>query len=193
MGHYTIHSAIGAGGMGEIYRARDARLKRDVALKILPEALTQDRTAIERFMREAHAASALNHPNILTIFDIGRHNDIHFIATEFVDGQTVRQRMDHGSLSIGETLDVAIQVSGALGAAHATGIIHRDIKPENIMLRTDGYVKVLDFGIAKLTKRSLCKWVRPAILRFCYHTSSTRRHSHARVSCLSEKIAESQA
>ena len=153
LGHYTVNSAIGAGGMGEIYRARDARLKRDVALKILPEALTQDRTAIERFMREAHAASALNHPNILTIFDIGRHNDIHFIATEFVDGQTLRQRMDRGPFSIGETLDVAIQVSGALVAAHATGIIHRDIKPENIMLRTDGYVKVLDFGIAKLTER----------------------------------------
>ena len=152
LGHYTVRSAIGAGGMGEIYRARDGRLRRDVAIKILPESLTRDKRAIDRFMLEAHAASALNHPNILTIFDIGRHEDIHFIATEFVDGQTLRSRMDHSPLTIGETLDIAIQVSDALASAHAAGIVHRDIKPENVMLRKDGYVKILDFGLAKLTE-----------------------------------------
>ena len=152
-GHYKVHSAIGAGGMGEIYRARDTRLKRDVAIKILPEKWTKNPVAVERFTREAQAASALNHPNILTIYDIGRHQDIQFIATEFVDGQTLRQRMENAPLDISQILDITIQVSGALIAAHNAGIVHRDIKPENIMLRTDGYVKILDFGIAKLTER----------------------------------------
>ena len=139
--------------MGEIYRARDTRLKRDVAIKILPEKWTKNPVAVERFTREAQAASALNHPNILTIYDIGRHQDIQFIATEFVDGQTLRQRMENAPLDISQILDITIQVSGALIAAHNAGIVHRDIKPENIMLRTDGYVKILDFGIAKLTER----------------------------------------
>ncbi|MEP6923506.1 MAG: protein kinase [Pyrinomonadaceae bacterium] len=152
-GHYKIQSAIGAGGMGAIYRARDARLKRDVAIKILPENLTQEPAAIERFMREADAASALNHPNILTIFEIGEHDNIHFIATEFVEGQTLRQKMQNTSLHLAEILDIAVQVANALCAAHDAGIVHRDIKPENIMIRSDGYVKVLDFGIAKLTER----------------------------------------
>lgn len=136
--------------MGEIYRARDTRLRRDVALKILPESLMRNDSAIERFMREAHAASALNHPNILTIFDIGEHNHIHFIATEFVEGQTLRQKMQKSSLSLIQALDIAVQTANALVAAHEAGIVHRDIKPENIMIRNDGYVKVLDFGIAKL-------------------------------------------
>lgn len=162
-GHYKVQSAIGAGGMGEIYRARDTRLKRDVAIKILPENLTQDALAIERFMREAHAASALNHPNILTIFDIGEHDSIHFIATEFVEGQTLRRKMESSSLNLAETLDIAIQVAGALIAAHDAGIVHRDIKPENIMLRDDGYVKVLDFGIAKLTEREPLEFDAEAI------------------------------
>lgn len=162
-GHYKVQSAIGAGGMGEIYRARDTRLKRDVAIKILPENLTQDASAIERFMREAHAASALNHPNILTIFDIGEHDNIHFIATEFVEGQTLRQKMESSSLNLAETLDIAVQVAGALIAAHDAGIVHRDIKPENIMLRSDGYVKVLDFGIAKLTEREPLEFDAEAI------------------------------
>jgi eukaryotic-like serine/threonine-protein kinase len=156
-GHYKVNSAIGAGGMGEIYRARDARLRRDVAIKILPESLMRDAAAIERFMREAHAASALNHPNILTIFDIGEHDRIHFIATEFVEGQTLRQKIGSATLSLSEVLDIAVQVANALVAAHDAGIVHRDIKPENIMIRTDGYVKVLDFGIAKLSERELPK------------------------------------
>ena len=152
-GHYRVNSAIGAGGMGEIYLASDTRLRRDVAIKILPAKLTRDAAAIERFMHEAHAASALNHPNILTIYDIGKHGDVHYIATEFVAGQTLRQQIKNSSLSLTETLDIAVQVASALNAAHDAGIVHRDIKPENIMIRTDGYVKVLDFGIAKLTER----------------------------------------
>jgi serine/threonine-protein kinase len=152
LGHYTVNSAIGAGGMGEIYLASDTRLRRDVAIKILPANLTQDATAIERFMREAHAASALNHPNILTIHDIGKHDDIHFIATEFVAGQTLRQQMKNSALSLAETLDIVVQVASALVAAHNAGIVHRDIKPENVMIRTDGIVKVLDFGLAKLAE-----------------------------------------
>ncbi len=148
--HYTVNSAIGAGGMGEIYLASDTRLKRDVAIKILPEKWIQNASAIERFMREAQAVSALNHPNILTIYDIGEHNHIKFIATEFVEGQTLRQRMESASLELSEILGIIIQVADALTAAHNAGIVHRDIKPENIMLRSDGYVKILDFGIAKL-------------------------------------------
>lgn len=152
IGHYKVQSSIGAGGMGEIYRASDTRLRRDVAIKILPESLMKDVSAIERFMREAYAASALNHPNILTIFDIGEHENTHFIATEFVEGETLRQKMQNSRLRLTDILDVAIQTADALVAAHEAGIIHRDIKPENIMIRRDGYVKVLDFGIAKLSE-----------------------------------------
>ncbi len=154
IGHYKVQSSIGAGGMGEIYRASDTRLRRDVAIKILPESLMKDASAIERFMREAYAASALNHPNILTIFDIGEHENTHFIATEFVEGETLRQKMQDSRFRLTEILDVAIQTAAALVAAHEAGIIHRDIKPENIMIRRDGYVKVLDFGIAKLSEPS---------------------------------------
>lgn len=150
--HYTVQSAIGAGGMGEIYRASDTRLKRDVAIKILPEKLTENDSAVERFMREARVVSALNHPNILTIYDIGEHRQIKFIATEFVEGETLRQKISKTNLELREILDIGIQTAAALSAAHEAGIIHRDIKPENIMLRTDGYVKVLDFGIAKLSE-----------------------------------------
>jgi len=152
LGHYQILKPLGAGGMGEVYLARDVRLKREVAIKILPEKLTNDVQAVERFMREAHAASALNHPNILTIYDIGEHENIRFIATEFVEGKTLRQKMQDGPPGLSEVLDIAVQVSNALAAAHSAGIVHRDIKPENIMIRSDGYVKVLDFGIAKLTQ-----------------------------------------
>jgi serine/threonine-protein kinase len=154
-GHYRVQSAIGEGGMGVIYRARDTRLKRDVAIKVLPARYTKDSTAVQRFIREAHAVSALNHPNILTIYDIGENENIHFIATEFVEGETLRRVMEKGPLSLEKTLDIALQSAAALKAAHDAGIIHRDIKPENIMIRTDGYVKILDFGIAKLTEQVL--------------------------------------
>ncbi len=150
IGHYKVNSSIGAGGMGEIYRARDTRLKRDVAIKILPENLMKNDSAVERFMREARAASALNHPNILTIYDIGEFEKARFIATEFVEGETIRERLKSAPLPVEDALDIAIQISNALDAAHSAGIVHRDIKPENIMLRADGYVKILDFGIAKL-------------------------------------------
>jgi eukaryotic-like serine/threonine-protein kinase len=157
IGHYRVLSPLGAGGMGEVYLAQDTRLGRKIALKLLPARFTQNAERVRRFEREARAASALNHPNILTIHEIGQvqteAGGLHFIATELVEGQTLRQQMKHSRLSLFEALDVATQVSSALNAAHSTGIVHRDIKPENIMLRPDGLVEVLDFGLAKLTER----------------------------------------
>ena len=150
--NYRIVRQLGAGGMGEVYLADDLRLKRKVALKLLPPHFTVNPDRVSRFEREARAASALNHPNILTIYEIGQTNDAHFIATEFVDGKTLRQLINEKPFTLSETLNVAIQVADALAGAHAAGIIHRDIKPENIMVRQDGYVKVLDFGLAKLTE-----------------------------------------
>ncbi|MDX2041672.1 MAG: protein kinase [Acidobacteriota bacterium] len=153
IGNYKILSPLGAGGMGEVLLANDARLDRKVAIKILPAEFTRDASRLERFEREARAASALNHPNILTIYEIGsahlEFGETHFIATEFIEGRTLRQMMD-SPLGIHETLDIVIQVTGALSAAHQAGIVHRDIKPENLMIRPDGFVKVLDFGLAKL-------------------------------------------
>lgn len=150
--HYRIVNRIGAGGMGEVYLAEDTRLGRKLAIKFLPEQFTQDADRVRRFEQEARAASALNHPNIITIYEIGHHAQGHFIATEFIEGQTLRQRLQRGGLSLNEALDIAVQTVSALQAAHQAGIIHRDIKPENIMLRPDGYVKLLDFGLAKLTQ-----------------------------------------
>jgi len=140
--------------MGEVYLAEDTRLGRKVALKLLPLDYTRDLDRLRRFEQEARAASALNHPNILTIYEIGETNSGHFIATEFIEGRTLRRHMGAHKMSLREALDVAIQVASALSAAHRAGIIHRDIKPENVMLRPDGYVKVVDFGIAKLTEFS---------------------------------------
>src|SRR6266496_3115014 len=150
LGHYHLLSLLGSGGMGEVYLAEDARLKRKVALKLLPRDLTANQDRLRRFEQEAHTASALNHPNILTIHEIGEAEDRRFMAAEFVDGGTLRSRMSSGPLKIGEALSIAEQVASALAAAHDAGIIHRDIKPENIMVRRDGIVKVLDFGLAKL-------------------------------------------
>ncbi len=152
LGQYQILWQIGAGGMGEVYLARDTRLDRQVALKLLPAEFTQDQERLRRFVREARAASALNHPNIITIYEVGEIGETHFIASEFVEGGTLRQRMAGDRLKLHDALDAAIQVASALGAAHKAGIVHRDIKPENIMLRPDGLVKVLDFGLAKLTE-----------------------------------------
>ena len=153
IGHFKVLAELGAGAMGEVYLAEDARLGRKVALKILPAEFTRDLRRLHRFEQEARAASALNHPNILTIHEIGQADDLHFIATEFIDGQTLRQRMSGARLKLGETLDIAAQFAAALAAAHEAGIVHRDIKPENVMLRRDGYIKILDFGLAKLTER----------------------------------------
>jgi eukaryotic-like serine/threonine-protein kinase len=152
VGRYEIRSPLGTGGMGEVYLAQDARLGRPVALKLLREEYTQSREHLRRFGREARAASALNHPNILTIHEIGRAGSAHFIATEFVEGRTLRRALREGRLSVAEALRVCVQVAEGLAAAHRAGVIHRDIKPENVMLRPDGYVKVLDFGLAKLTE-----------------------------------------
>jgi len=151
LSHYRIVSKIGAGGMGEVYLAEDTKLDRKVALKILPAEVAADQTRMRRFVQEAKAASALNHPNIITIHEIEQIDSLNFIATEFIDGETLRLRIRAG-MKLDEILEVAIQTASALGAAHAAGIIHRDIKPENIMVRRDGYVKVLDFGLAKLSE-----------------------------------------
>lgn len=136
--------------MGEVYLAYDSRLRRQVAIKLLPEEFTENKARLSRFEREAYAASSLNHPNILTIYEIGQHDGHHFIATEYVDGESLRHRIVLGSLELRETLGIAIQIADALAAAHEAGIVHRDIKPENVMVRRDGYVKILDFGLAKL-------------------------------------------
>jgi Tol biopolymer transport system component len=151
--HYRIIKKLGAGGMGEVYLANDLTLGRQVALKLLPQEHTQDPERLRRFKQEARSASALNHPNILTIHEVGEADGRHFIATEFIDGETLRASLIRtGSMGTAEALHVATQTASALAAAHEAGIVHRDIKPENIMLRRDGYVKVLDFGLAKLTQ-----------------------------------------
>ena len=149
---YRVGRLIGAGGMGEVYLAEDETLNRKVALKLLPARFTRDEERVRRFQREARAASALNHPNIITIYEIGHADSVHYIATEYIEGETLRELMAKRRLNAGEVLDFAIGVASALAAAHDAGIIHRDIKPENIMVRPDGYVKVLDFGLAKLAE-----------------------------------------
>ncbi|MDQ3252961.1 MAG: serine/threonine protein kinase, partial [Acidobacteriota bacterium] len=153
VGHYKIMTLVGAGGMGEVYLAEDTKLGRKVALKALPTDVARNHELIQRFIQEARTASALSHANIAHIYELGEADGLSFIAMEYVDGETLRQHLERRRLKIIEALDVAIQVAGALAAAHRAGIIHRDIKPENIMLRADGSVKVLDFGLAKLLER----------------------------------------
>src|SRR6266571_1833915 len=154
--HYRIESLVGAGGMGEVYKAHDNNLPRTVALKMLPAEFTADSSRVRRFEQEAFAVSKLNHPNIITIFEIIHTDGAHFLAGEYVEGKTLRQRLTDPAtnkpqrLSVDQAINVTVQVAGALKAAHTAWIIHRDIKPENIMVREDGLVKVLDFGIAKL-------------------------------------------
>ena len=150
IGRYKIRSLLGVGGMGEVYLAEDLRLGRRIALKLLPARFTADAERVRRFEQEARAASALNHPNIVTIYEIGQSSSSHFIVTEFIDGETLRAVLAGGALKLNEVLDIATQVASALATAHEAGIVHRDIKPENIMLRRDRIVKVLDFGLAKL-------------------------------------------
>lgn len=154
LGHYQISSLLGAGGMGEVYLAHDTNLRRPVAIKLLSADFSLNKERLVRFEQEAHAASALNHPNILTIYEIGQINELRFIATEFIDGLTLRQQMT-ATMALTDVIDAAIQVASALVAAHQAGIVHRDIKPENIMVRHDGYVKVLDFGLAKLNESEI--------------------------------------
>jgi eukaryotic-like serine/threonine-protein kinase len=150
LGRYEITRKIGTGGMGEVYLARDAALKRKVALKILPPLLMSGEERLARFNQEAELISALNHPNIITIYEIGAENGVCYIATEYIDGETLREKMQPRKLTVPEILEIARQTASALSAAHENGVIHRDIKPENIMIRRDELVKVLDFGLAKL-------------------------------------------
>src|SRR5215813_4974710 len=153
IGHYKISEPIGTGGMGEVYLATDVVAGRKAALKLLPLQFTADADRLKRFQQEARAVVGLNHPNILTVYEIGEDHSIHYIASELIEGETLRDRLARGPIQLSEALDVAIQTASALAAAHQAGIVHRDIKPENIMLRPDGYVKVLDFGLAKLTEQ----------------------------------------
>jgi eukaryotic-like serine/threonine-protein kinase len=155
IGHYKISESIGTGGMGEVYLATDITAGRKAALKLLPRRFTGDAERLKRFQQEAHAVVALNHPNILTVYEIGEDHSIHYIASELIEGETLRQRLMRGRMQLSEAIEIAIQVASALAAAHDAGIVHRDIKPENIMLRPDGYVKVLDFGIAKLAEQEV--------------------------------------
>ena len=150
--HYKVLSELGSGGMGEVYLAQDTKLGRKIALKLLPASFTNDPDRLHRFQQEARTASALNHPNILTIYEIGDQQGRPFIATELIEGQTLRGRLASGTLELTDALDIVLQAASALAAAHEVGIVHRDVKPENIMLRRDGYVKVLDFGLAKLAE-----------------------------------------
>src|SRR5947209_7752261 len=154
-GHYQISKRIGSGGMGEVYLATDVRAGRKAALKLLPMRFTGDAERLKRFQQEAHAVVALNHPNILTVYEIGEGHSTHYIASELIEGETLRQRLKRGGIAVCDAVDVAIQDASALAAAHAAGIIHRDISPGNITLRPDGYVKVLDFGIAKLAEQEV--------------------------------------
>ncbi len=150
-GQFKIISSIGKGGMGEVFLAQDTKLDRKVALKILPPEFAEDKDRMSRFVREAKSASALNHPNIITIHEIGESDGTHFIATEFIDGKTLNDYKKANPLNYKSALEIAIQVASALDEAHAAGIVHRDIKPDNVMIRANGLAKILDFGIAKLS------------------------------------------
>src|SRR6476619_826360 len=157
IGHYKISKRIGTGGMGDVYLATDLTAGRRAALKLLPTRFTSDAQRLKRFQQAARALVGLNHPNILTVYEIGEDHSTHYIASELIEGETLRRRLMRGRMEVREAVDVAIQVASALAAAHETGIVHRDIKPENIMLRPDGYVKVLDFGIAKLAESAFAQ------------------------------------
>ena len=165
VGPFKVTERIGSGGMGEVFLAQDTRLGRKVALKLLKGEYTKDEDRLRRFRQEARAVSALNHPNILTLYDMGQADSMHYMATEYVEGNTLRQHIARERMSLSEVLDVAIQTAGALAAAHNVGITHRDIKPENIMLRTDGYVKILDFGLAKLIEPKAGDTTAPTLTR----------------------------
>ena len=152
LGPYEIQSLVGAGGMGEVYRAKDARLDRTVAIKILPASFSADPDRMQRFAQEARAAAALNHPNILSIFDIGEEKGSPYVVSELLEGETLRERLRNGALSVRKAIEYGLQVARGLAAAHEKGIVHRDLKPENLFITSDGRVKILDFGLAKLTR-----------------------------------------
>jgi serine/threonine protein kinase len=149
LGPYEIQSQLGAGGMGEVYRARDTRLGRDVAIKVLPQALAQNTERLERFEYEARLLSTVNHPNILAIHDVGREGDVHYLVSELLEGQTLRERMNGGSLSQRRVTEYAVEMARGLAAAHEKGVVHRDLKPDNVFITRDNRIKILDFGLAK--------------------------------------------
>src|SRR5277367_5732380 len=151
LGPFEIVAPLGAGGMGEVYRARDTRLDRTVAIKLLPAAFSADPDRLHRFEQEARSASALNHPNIVTIYELGQDNSSRYIAMELVEGKTLRELLVGGLLPMRKAIEIAAQVAEGLTKAHEAGIAHRDLKPENLMVSQDGFVKILDFGLAKLT------------------------------------------
>src|SRR5690242_18427242 len=153
LGPYEILAPIGAGGMGEVYRARDTRLGRDVALKILPESFAREADRLHRFEQEARAVAALNHPNILAVFDIGESNGSPYLVSELLDGETLRVVLDRGAIPPRRAIDYAVQIAQGLAAAHEKGIVHRDLKPENIFVTRDARIKILDFGLAKLAQK----------------------------------------
>src|SRR5204862_4818141 len=152
LGPYEIVGAIGAGGMGEVYRAHDSRLGRDVAIKVLPSGFSADPDRLHRFEQEARAAAALNHPNILAIYDIGTQDGAPYIVSELLDGETLRERLSSGGLPVRKAVEYAVQIARGLAAAHEKHIVHRDLKPENVFVTADGRIKILDFGLAKLTQ-----------------------------------------
>src|SRR5450759_1353689 len=152
LGPYEILAPIGAGGMGEVYRAKDTRLGRDVALKILPESFSREPDRLRRFEQEARSVAALNHPNILAIHDIGQHNGAPFLVSELLEGESLGVTLDRGALPQRKTIEYGVQIAQGLAAAHEKGIVHRDLKPENIFVTKDGRIKILDFGLAKLTE-----------------------------------------
>ena len=152
LGVYEIVGLVGAGGMGEVYRARDARLHRDVAIKVLPAAFAADPERMARFEQEARAAAALNHPNILAVHDLGQYEGSPFIVTELLDGMSLREMLQGGPLPARKTIEIGVQIAQGLAAAHDKGIVHRDLKPDNVFITADGRVKILDFGLAKLTQ-----------------------------------------
>src|ERR1700678_2751187 len=152
LGPYDIKTTIGTGGMGVVYSAGDSRLNREVAIKVLPVSFSRDSDRLRRFLQEARAAAALNHPNIISIYDIGDDQGAPYVVSELLEGETFRDRLRNGPLSCRKAIEYALQMASGLAAAHDKGIVHRDLKPENIFLTNDGRVKILDFGLAKLTR-----------------------------------------
>src|ERR1700675_1610760 len=154
LGQYEIRSPLGAGGMGEVYRAHDTRLDREVAIKVLPESLTANPDRLRRFEQEARASAALNHPNILAVYQMPTHEGVSYMVSELLDGETLRERLKRGPIPLRKAIDYAVQIARGLAAAHDKGIVHRDLKPDNLFVTKDGRVKILDFGLAKLTQRA---------------------------------------
>src|SRR5713101_3698002 len=172
LGPYEILSPLGVGGMGEVYRARDLTLGREVAVKILHPSTLHDPDRLRRFRQEAQAAASLNHPNILAIYYVGEHDDTPYIVSELLEGESLRNRLRAGTLPVRKSMECALQIADGLAAAHEKGIIHRDLKPENIFLTKDGRAKILDFGLAKLAQRSVERKVSDGVTLTSSHTAA---------------------